>query len=152
MGEAKLLCNQVNAYGVWSYNLSYTMYLVRHRSGLHYNIYEIMSRERPKNWRWMEKLLKKKPDLRVNEITMPGSHDSGMIINRFSFIKRVTQNQYEDILGQLKAGVRYFDIRLTYKNGEYVTYHGGDMICGIGVSLQSVIDDINAFFKHHGPN
>ena len=66
---------------------------------------------------------------------MPGSHDSGMIINRFSFIKRLTENQYEDILGQLKAGVRYFDIRLTYKNGEYLTYHGGDMLCGIGVSL-----------------
>lgn len=76
---------------------------------------------------------------------MPGSHDSGMIINRFSFLKRLTENQYEDILGQLKAGIRYFDIRLTIKNGEYVVYHGNDYIAGLGVTLQSLIVDVNSF-------
>lgn len=58
--------SQVNAYGVWSYNLNYTLYSVRHRSGLHYNIYEIMGRDLPRNWNWMEQLLKKKPEVRVN--------------------------------------------------------------------------------------
>lgn len=38
----------------------------------------------------MEKLMKYKPNLKINEVTMPGSHDSGMIINRFSFLKRLT--------------------------------------------------------------
>lgn len=99
----------------------------------------------------MEQLSNKRPDLRINEITMPGSHDSGMIINRFSFIRRLAENQYQDILAQLKSGVRYFDMRFTYKEGKYVVYHGGDLVCGIGVSLQSVIDDINAFFSLHGP-
>lgn len=76
---------------------------------------------------------------------MPGSHDSGMIITRFSFLKRLTENQYEDILGQLKAGIRYFDLRFTIKNGEYFVYHGNDYIAGLGITLQSIIGDINAF-------
>ena len=94
-----------------------------------------MGRDLPRNWNWMEQLVKKKPEVRVNEITMPGSHDSGMIINRFSFIRRLTENQYEDILQQLRSGIRYFDLRFTYKKGQYIVYHGGDKVCGLGVTL-----------------
>ena len=38
-GRAVVPCNQVNAYGVWSYNLYYGMYSIRHRAGLKFNIY-----------------------------------------------------------------------------------------------------------------
>lgn len=89
-GRAIVKCHQVNTYGVWAYNLLNGMYTIRHRTGLGYNIYEIKGRDPPDNSRWMEKLTKIKPDIKINEITMPGSHDSGMIINRFSFLKRLT--------------------------------------------------------------
>ena len=44
------------------------------------------------NSNWMKNLLMKpsKQNIKLNEIVIPGSHDSGMIINRFSFIKRLT--------------------------------------------------------------
>lgn len=48
--------------------------------------------------------------------------------------------------------MRYFDIRLTIKDGEYMVYHGNDYIAGIGVTLQSVIGDINAFIDNYGWN
>lgn len=144
-GRAVVPGCQVHARGVQAYNLNYGMYTVRHRTGLNFNIYEIKGRDQPDNSQWMQRLLASRPDVRINYITMPGSHDSGMIINRFSFLKRLVENQYEDIMGQLKAGVRYFDLRMTIKNGQYVVYHGGDLLAGIGITLQSVIVDVNAF-------
>ena len=38
-GRATINGCQVNAHGVWAYNLFYGMYSIRHRTGLNFNIY-----------------------------------------------------------------------------------------------------------------
>lgn len=73
-----------------------------------------------------------------------------MIINRFSFLKRLTENQYDDIFGQLVAGIRYFDLRFTKKFGKYYIYHGNNYIAETGITLDSLIADVNSFLNFYG--
>ena len=151
-GQATFYGSQVNAFGVSAYSIFFGLYQLRHRAALKYNIYQIMGRGIKDNSNWMKNLLMKpsKQNIKLNEIVIPGSHDSGMIINRFSFIKRLTQNQYDDIFGQLVCGIRYFDLRFTIKNHQFFIYHGNNLVAQTGISLNSVIADINSFLSHFG--
>ena len=63
--------------------------------------------------------------------------------------KDVTQTQTQGILGQLKQGARYFDIRPVISDGIFVTGHygniGGTMQGCNGQSIADIISDINSF-------
>ena len=90
----------------------------------------------------------------LEQISMPGTHDSGMSVisggTAFGF-KCNTITQTNDILGQLNLGARYFDIRPVISGGDYYTGHYG-YISQIksyqganGESIASVISNVNDF-------
>ena len=60
-----------------------------------------------------------------------------------------TMTQESDILGQLNAGARYFDIRPVWVESDYYTGHysklGDNWAGSAGQSIAEVIDDINTF-------
>ena len=71
--------------------------------------------EQNKNWmRWLD------PQVRVRDISIPGTHDSGAMygITNFSI------NQSMTIPQQLSAGIRYLDIRLRHINNVFAIHHG----------------------------
>lgn len=103
---------------------------------------------------WMSNLDNTTP---LNYITLPGSHDAGMSKARNCAppIKgaALSQTQDLDILDQLTAGVRYFDIRPDYDKGELVTYHRYELAgfgwgCS-GQDLVSIFDQAVNFLQEH---
>lgn len=70
--------------------------------------------------RWMAQV---PGGLRLSQITMPGTHDSGAL-EEPSALRGTTQAQNLSIRNQLYVGVRFLDIRLNYKNGELRVNHG----------------------------
>ena len=76
--------------------------------------------------KWMDKL---DDNRRLNEIVLPGSHDSGMsecvdCSSPEGITCDFAKTQVWDIEHQLHAGTRYFDIRLGFTTGTIVrTYH-----------------------------
>lgn len=101
----------------------------------------------------------------LDQVTMLGSHDSGMSEDNYVWgtnygIPSTTITQLIDIAGQLKLGVRYFDIRPAYwtsenradgKKGFYCGHFSNTEMLGwqgaFAQSLSSVIDQINEFCK-----
>ena len=104
---------------------------------------------------WMERVQNLVPAITFNQITMPGSHDSGMSkankcsgLARFSPSSTITQKH--SILGQLNSGTRYFDIRLKKNGNKIYTAHfnNNEMIGGCyGQSLDEIIQEINHFLS-----
>lgn len=82
----------------------------------------------------------------LTEINIPGTHDSSTQIVGFSSISKT---QDLSIGSQLEIGVRYFDMRATLKDGEYVTCHS-IMHChkdyGIGKHLLTFSDVLNTMY------
>lgn len=64
---------------------------------------------------WMNYI---KDDTKLNEIIIPGTHDSGTYNMIYA-----AETQTLTIHEQLMLGVRYFDIRITKEKDEYVIYH-----------------------------
>ncbi|KAI8614034.1 PLC-like phosphodiesterase [Chytriomyces sp. MP71] len=92
------------------------------------------------------------------QMSMPGSHDAGMSVNVYSTMaanKCNTITQTQSILGQLKAGARFFDLRMfRTPGGDYTTGHfsvvpalGLGWTGSIGQSLVSVISDVQTFLQ-----
>ncbi|XP_066903028.1 uncharacterized protein [Halyomorpha halys] len=94
----------------------------------------------------------------LNEICMPGSHDSGMS----SFYSGTSMahscnvlTQSLPIRGQLENGARYFDVRPDlvsgngFQTGHYLKLPGGKCIGGNGQSIASIVNDINQFIASH---
>jgi len=108
----------------------------------HISIYELK--------KWMQNL---KDDTLLGQIIMPGSHDSGMSRLHHSAPPEVgdifTKTQNLTVEEQLKAGARYFDIRVDYDYKELVTYHrtdvGGFGWGANGQSLKDVFDETSTF-------
>lgn len=48
------------------------------------------------------------------------------------------------------SGIRYFDLRFTYRNDKFYIYHGTKYIAETGITLDGVIIDVNTFLEHHG--
>ncbi|HEU5004305.1 MAG TPA: phosphatidylinositol-specific phospholipase C domain-containing protein [Actinomycetota bacterium] len=90
----------------------------------------------PDNSIWMTNLKAAHLGIKVNEITMPGSHDAGMYIQGNE--QAVTQSL--SIGAQLEAGSRYFDLRV-YRSGDLKTYHGNTD----GGTLSSILTDVSDF-------
>ena len=59
----------------------------------------------------------------ISQLTIPGTHDSATF-NPKGATKSLAKCQDKNIQKQLEAGVRAFDFRYVYKNGEFQLWHG----------------------------
>ncbi|ORX75333.1 PLC-like phosphodiesterase [Anaeromyces robustus] len=59
---------------------------------------------------WMSYINGKK---KLNEINIPGTHDSATLIMKNGFVDEFANTQSLNIMEQLKRGIRYFDLRIT---------------------------------------
>lgn len=82
---------------------------------------------------WMKNI---NDDTYLNDIVIPGSHDAGS----YDMVW-LGETQKYTIEEQLNVGVRYFDIRVNYKDGEYVIFHS---IIN-GVKFIPILNDIKEF-------
>lgn len=98
---------------------------------------------------WMAKL---DGNLRLSELVIPGTHDSGARYVGLPFFSRC---QELSIAGQLEAGARYLDIRLGDDDGRLKLMHGfvscktGPMIWSGALDLEDVLSDCVAFLEAH---
>lgn len=117
-------------------------------------------RHGPGNWmRRMYDVIRDRP---VRHLVMPGTHDSGMsrITDKIISIgsETNTQNQGINIYDQLRAGARWFDLRIGSihpnddagrNNGFWVLHINDEMatlaIGNSGESLDDVINEVNRF-------
>lgn len=89
---------------------------------------------------------------KLNRIIVPGSHDAGMSELHHCDLgskmnEGMVQTQKLNIGDQLKAGSRYFDIRVDYDHGVLVTYHrSGNLGCN-GQNLEVIINESIAFLQ-----
>jgi hypothetical protein len=104
----------------------------------------------PDNSGWMGDLLARHPQITLNNLVMPGSHDAGMyetydypLGGGGSWAK--TQNL--SILEQLRAGSRYFDLRICINDDHLQTYHGETKYGAYGAKLGSIIGDVKTFMQ-----
>lgn len=79
---------------------------------------------------WMGDLAARNPDLLINQITMPGSHDAGMYAAESTSLARDSwaRTQSLDIYDQLVSGSRYFDLRVYWDGTRYRMGHFSDLI------------------------
>lgn len=75
-------------------------------------------------------------DAALNDVVTVGSHDSGTL-----GMMPLAETQGHSFADQLKGGVRYFDIRVTEKNGELVIFHGPIK----GQKFEKVLNEIKNF-------
>ena len=100
---------------------------------------------------WMGQLLARKPLVTLGQMTMPGSHDAGAIKGTLHHcpvyvFKSWAATQGESILDQLKAGTRFFDLRLSRDSeGNFETYHSCD-----ATPLATVLNDVKTFISNAG--
>ncbi|MBD2800179.1 hypothetical protein [Xenorhabdus szentirmaii] len=92
----------------------------------------------------------------IGEICIPGSHDAGMSSVTWKTLlagECNTLTQTNNILGQLKLGIRYFDIRPVIQDNKFYTGHYAKIAFiwegSNGESLDSIIDGINEFTKNN---
>ena len=92
-------------------------------------------------------------DLRLNEIILPGTHDSGTQYVQLAFFSKC---QALSVGEQLEAGFRYLDIRLELMNdGSFHLKHGftdcktGPLPWDEALDLDAVLDQCCAFLKAH---
>jgi hypothetical protein len=111
---------------------------------------------------WMRKMYDVIRDRPVRHLIMPGTHDAGMskITNKITSIgsEANTQNQGVNIYDQLRAGSRYFDLRIgsvhpnddAGRNNGYWVMHVNDELASLaigntGESLDDVVGELNRF-------
>jgi len=122
---------------------------------------EIRRRGQADNADWMGKLLGKKPNVKLNELTMPGSHDSGMYQAHGCGLpasEGTTKTQTDDFANQLADGVRFFDVRIMWDDNDYYTYHGEDQsilvttkfVGCLGGKLSDILAQTQAFLTGKG--
>lgn len=68
---------------------------------------------------WMEKL---KSNIKVSELSIPGTHDSGTYA--LSNISIISKTQSLDTTNQLEAGIRFLDLRVDGEIGRLKINHG----------------------------
>ena len=89
---------------------------------------------------WMRDRLGRLGNVKLRNLVLPASHDSGMYTAGLSVIAKT---QELSILGQLEYGIRYFDLRPKFDAGdERIDIHHGGVE---GPTLAEVLLDIQAF-------
>ena len=74
--------------------------------------------------RWISDNLAILQNRPLSKLVLPASHDSAMYVDGVSVLAKT---QDLSIYGQLRYGIRYFDIRVMVSSGSLVTYHGDDL-------------------------
>lgn len=81
-----------------------------------------------KNPNWMSDVLSTHAEfgnLKINEVMLPGSHDSGTFrVGSAGTGDAEARTQSLSLAEQLELGVRYFDLRVQVHNSVYYPYHG----------------------------
>jgi len=103
--------------------------------------------------KWMEQTLDFSKTLK--EISIPGSHDAGMYTSSNCSPGAAscnTETQKKPMLGQLEAGMRYFDLRPVWTNGAFCTGHFSnvDVLGGQGCTggtLMDIFTGVNEFLS-----
>ncbi|KAL2123774.1 hypothetical protein VTJ04DRAFT_139 [Mycothermus thermophilus] len=117
---------------------------------------------------WMRQIYDVIKDRPIRHLVMPGTHDAGMstISNKLISIgsSQNTQNQALNIYDQLRAGSRWFDLRIgtvhpvnerdpNKHEGFWVMHINNEMadiaVGNTGESLDQVIDEINRFTREN---
>lgn len=115
---------------------------------------------------WMRKMYDVIRDRPVRHLIMPGSHDAGMskITDKITSIasEQNTQNQGVNIYDQLRAGSRWFDLRVgsvhpnddAGRNNGFWAMHLSDEMVSLaigntGESMDEVISELNRFTKEN---
>lgn len=128
-----------------------------------YGFYASLRHDRSGWMRWIYNTIKDRP---VRHLFLPGTHDSGMskITNKIRSIGNSfnTQNQGINIYDQLRAGARWFDLRVgsvhddnnPARNLGFHTLHVSDETATVcignsGESLDEVISEINLFTREN---
>lgn len=92
----------------------------------------------------------------LNDIVIPGSHDSGMSSLSHCFpngpvlpiTEGATKTQYVSLLNQMYQGFRYFDIRIDYDHDQLVTYHRTGADGCNGVAFEDVLNQASQFLAY----
>lgn len=106
---------------------------------------------------WMQDNLRWLGTRTLSQICLPGSHNSGMseIGTRTAFATESNVvNHQLDILGQLYAGIRYFDIRPAISGTQFFTghYHDAPLVGWQGAngqSIESIVFQLNHYCSTH---
>jgi hypothetical protein len=115
---------------------------------------------------WMNQNLPSIGCLPLDRICMPASHNAGMSELNGRAGPATPENtlcHYTDVLGQLRAGYRFFDIRPVIAGGEMMTGHYSNTLSdagflddlldvwvgGNGQSISSIIEQINLFLSNN---
>lgn len=108
---------------------------------------------------WMHDMYKDYPTAKLNEIVIPGSHDSATDLMskqspfaKFNKLHRVSpdmvckwaKTQHHSIYEQLMDGIRYLDLRLENHHSGWKTFHGLLSNC-----LVDVLDQIGRYATNH---
>ncbi len=103
----------------------------------------------PDHSSWMGNLVVQKPDVALNQLVLPGSHDAGMYTITANWAlgggDEWAQTQTLPFSGQLAAGSRYFDVRVYMYRGKLITGHGTGSYGAYGGYLSEIIADVKAF-------
>jgi hypothetical protein len=95
--------------------------------------------------------------LRLDEITMPGSHDAGVYRESMSktgvigsvLPKSLSACQDRSVLEQCEAGSRFFDIRLKASKTSIRAHHTTKGQGAIGESWDNTLESVSAFLDAH---
>jgi hypothetical protein len=92
---------------------------------------------------WMGNLVQSCPDVKLGEMVLPGTHDSGSYsIESFKLFSAVGRTQNVSVQEQLHRGARYLDIRVAGGAKDLVSiWHG----CLQGAKLERILEDIQSF-------
>lgn len=90
--------------------------------------------------KWMISGYSHRPDKKLRNICIPGTHDSGTYgINGID--ENISQTQEYTVGQQLALGYRYFDLRIKKQNGKFKIHHGPS----ISVDASEVFNDLSNF-------
>lgn len=91
-------------------------------------------------------------ETKLKDMHIPGSHDAGTYKmgpkSTTDIVGRMAQTQTGSIMGQLRRGIRYFDLRIRKVKDVFVFYHG---IVNGSNALEG-IKHINKFIENEGKN
>jgi hypothetical protein len=91
--------------------------------------------------RWMQDHLDYWGKRPLRQWVLPASHDSAMYES--GWVKSLAQTQDLSIYGQLVYGIRFFDLRPQWSDGEIFLHHGPVL----GPKLTDVLEDVRRFCR-----
>mmetsp|Transcript_21361 Transcript_21361/g.50765 ORF Transcript_21361/g.50765 Transcript_21361/m.50765 type:complete len:488 (+) Transcript_21361:368-1831(+) len=91
---------------------------------------------------WMGTLVQSCPEIKLGDLVIPGSHDSGSnSIEAFKLYSAVGRTQNVSVLEQLHRGIRFLDLRIAGSGDDVSVFHG----CLKGCPLERILDEIHLF-------